>query len=172
MYQSFEDEFISRFSRLSKQINLDETSGRIWGILLVKNRPMTQKEVAEESGYSLSLVSPTLRNLEAYGLVSIVGRNGKSKLYASASSFTDSLEKALRDFMDRDVKPLIDLLSSSIENVKENEVRQRFSRLVKEYEETRHFLNIFLKILSSRRSLSIEGIKERISRKAQPSRGD
>ena len=90
MANGFEKEFMNRISRICKQWGFGEPAGRIWGLLLLKNKPLTQKEIVEESGYSLSLVSPNLNILQKFGMVSIIGKQGKKRLYLSPTSFIES----------------------------------------------------------------------------------
>jgi len=165
MANGFEKEFMNRISRVCKQWGFGEPAGRIWGLLLLKNKPLTQKEIVEESGYSLSLVSPNLNILQKFGMVSIIGKQGKKRLYCSTTSFIETFERALRDLMEKDVKPLISLLSSSMAEVKDKKIKKRFNILINEYKETNRFLNIFLRILSTRKTFSVTKLREYLAQK-------
>ena len=165
MANGFEKEFMNRISRICKQWGFGEPAGRIWGLLLLKNKPLTQKEIVEESGYSLSLISPNLNILQKFGMVSIVGKQGKKRLYLSTTSFIESFERALKDLMEKDVKPLISLLSSSMAEVKDKKIKKRFNILINEYKETNRFLNIFLRILSTRKTFSVTKLREYLAQK-------
>jgi len=67
--------------------------------------------------------------------------------------------------MEKDVKPLISLLSSSMAEVKDKKIKKRFNMLINEYKETNKFLNIFLRLLSARKTFSVGKLKEYIAQK-------
>jgi DNA-binding transcriptional regulator GbsR (MarR family) len=98
-------------------------------------------------------------------MVSIVGKQGKKRLYLSTTSFIESFERALKDLMEKDIKPLISLLSSSMAEVKDKKVKKRFNTLINEYKETNKFLNIFLRLLSARKTFSVSKLKGYLAQK-------
>ncbi len=74
-------EFMTMLSRIGKQWGLGEPTGRIWGLLLFENKPLSQKEIAKECKYSLSLVSPSLSFLEKIGLIGSTTKCKKNTSY-------------------------------------------------------------------------------------------
>jgi len=76
-----EKNFIDRTGRISKQWGLGEPTGRVWGSLLFVDLPLSQREIAKKTGYSLSLVSPSLKILEKLNMIRSVRGEGREKLY-------------------------------------------------------------------------------------------
>ena len=165
MATQFEKEFVNRVGRLSRQLDIGESAGRIWGILLVRNKPLTQQEIVKESVYSLSLVSPLLHSLQRFGMVSIAGKQGKKRLYSPTISFIEFFEHAMRELMERDVKPMVELLSSNLADVKEQDIKQRFKRLISEYQGTKESLDLFLKMLAAQKHASEKRLRLSIAKK-------
>ena len=155
----FKDEFIHRVSKIGRYWNAGEPASKIWGLLVFENKSLTQKEIAKQSQYSLSLVSPSLKVLENLGMISITGRRGKEKLYKADVSLVDTFERSIRLLMENDIKPLTSSLSSQLETVKDEEVRERLELLLKDYKKMNMMLNIFSRILETKKSLSLSRLK-------------
>jgi DNA-binding transcriptional regulator GbsR (MarR family) len=129
----FKQKFIQRTGQITKQWGLGEPVGKIWGLLLFENRALSQREIAEQINYSLSLVSPNLTLMETLGLVSIVGKNGRETQYGAVPSFIVTFEKIVKNFIDKEVQPLVNLLDSNIASIKDNDTKKRFENMLVEY---------------------------------------
>lgn len=134
MENKFRTEFIRRTGRITKQWGLGEPVGKIWGLLLFENKVLTQKEISEAIGYSLSLVSPSLNLMERLGFVSIVGKSGKEKQYGAVPSFIITFEKIVRNFISKEVDPLINLLQTNINSMNDENTKKRFQDMLTEYQ--------------------------------------
>ncbi|MDP2907137.1 MAG: hypothetical protein Q8O03_04310 [Nanoarchaeota archaeon] len=170
MERKFRDEFINRVGRIGKQWGLGEPAGRIWGILLFNARPLTQKEIAKQCDYSLSLVSPSLRILENLGVVIVVGKKDKEKQYEVFASFIGSFERLITNFMEVDVKPIIELLSSEVDKIEDKAVKERIEMLIKDYKKMGLMLAFFSKLLATKKSLSVQNLKkfiEKVSKRGE-----
>ena len=77
---STEREFIDRMGRISKRWGIGEPAGRVWGALLFADASLSQRDIALKTGYSLSLVSPSLTILEKYDMIRSVRGKSKEKL--------------------------------------------------------------------------------------------
>ena len=157
---SFQNEFTYRVGRIGKQWGLGEPAGRVWGTLLFNSRPLTQKEIAKQCNYSLGLVSQSLKILEHLGMITTIGRKGRQKLYSAVVSFIDSFEKLLRNFMETEIQPIITLLSSNVEKVKDEEIRSRLDALIKDYKKMDLLLAFFSKVLATKKLLSFSTLKK------------
>ena len=129
----FKQEFIQKTGRITKQWGLGEPVGKMWGLLLFENRALSQKEIANQINCSLSMVSPNLTLMENLGLVSIIGKNGREKQYGAVPSFIVTFEKIIRNFIDKEVNPLINLLDSNISSIKDEDTQDRFKNMLNEY---------------------------------------
>ena len=57
-------EVLDSLAKIGKQWGLGESVGRVWGFLLFKSCPVTQREIQEGMGYSRGLISRCLRHLK------------------------------------------------------------------------------------------------------------
>lgn len=149
---NFEHEFIARTGRIAKQWGIGEPAGKIWGLLALQNKPLTQKEIAKGINASLSLVSPALTLMEHLGIASTVAQGGREKKYIITLSFIDTFEKLLKNFCDNEVKPLLTILHENM-HTGNLDKKERIRMLIKEYERTAKTLKIFSKVLMAQRSL-------------------
>lgn len=126
-------DFISQKGRIGKEWGLGEPAGKIWGALLYSNKPLTQKEIAKQTDYSLSLVSPSLKILEKLNMISATLNKKKEKTYQTIESFINSFERLLDNFRTNKIQPLMDLLNSNIDQIKNKGTKKRVNSLLREY---------------------------------------
>jgi len=81
--------FIGQIALIGKHWGLGEPAGRVWGLMLFEKNPLSQREISKECNYSLSLVSPSLTILENWGLIGVVEKRGREKLYQEKNPNTD-----------------------------------------------------------------------------------
>lgn len=149
MKNQFKNDFIRKTGRMTKQWGLGESVGKIWGLLLFENKPLTQREIASHLDCAVSLVSPSLNLMENLGLVSIIGKNGREKQYGSVQSFISVFEKLVKNFIEKEVNPLIKLINNNMNRIEEKETKQRFENMLTEYKkagESIQMLSRFIKI--------------------------
>lgn len=143
----FKQEFIQKSGRTTKQWGLGEPVGKIWGLLLFENRPLSQREIANQINCSLSLVSPNLTLMDNLGLVSIIGKNGREKQYGAVPSFIVTFEKIIRNFIEKEVNPLIVLLNSNMDSIKEEDTKKRFQNMLIEYKNAGESIRMLSKFI-------------------------
>ena len=149
MEDKFKNEFIRRIGRIAKQWGFGESAGRIWGLLLFENKALTQREIAKQLDCAVSLVSPSLNLMENAGLVSITGKNGREKQYGAVPSFIVTFDKLVRNFIEKEVNPLVNLIDSNINSIKDGDTKKRFENMLIEYKkagESIQMLSRFIKI--------------------------
>jgi DNA-binding transcriptional regulator GbsR (MarR family) len=139
---STEKKFIDRMGKISKRWGVGEPVGRVWGALLFAGVPLSQKEIAEKTGYTLSLVSPSLNLMEKLDMARSLRSNNKEKLYETTTSFIDGFRRLIKNFLDQDIKPLIE----ELENTKGINNNPNLSKLVSEYKIIKQNLDRFEKM--------------------------
>ncbi len=154
--KEIKNRFVNHVALIGKQWGLGEPAGRVWGLLLFENRSLTQSEIAEECNYSLSLVSPSLTILEKWGLIAAVEKRGRERLYKATMSFLEAFEKILRNFMEFNIEPIIEMLSEA----KDKETKKRLQKLLSEYKKTSLLSKFFLGLIRAKKTLSLEQLKK------------
>ena len=141
-----EKNFIDRTGKISKQWGLGEPAGRVWATLLFADIPLSQRQIAEKTGYSLSLVSPSLKIIEKLNMVRSIRGKTKEKLYELAVSFIEAFNGLVKRFLEQDVKPLIKQLED-IGKIKDVNKKKKLMKLVKEYKGLEMYLGLFTKLM-------------------------
>lgn len=155
-----ESEFIHRLGRLTSQWGLGEPVGRIWGVLLFENKPLTQDEIKEKTGYSVSLISTNLTLLHNLGFVVTIGKRGRKKLYRVTASLVDAFQRFLKNFVEIELTPTIELLSRDLDEFKDRKIKVSIGNLVQEYRKIRLLMLYFLRIVKECKKLSISEIEK------------
>ncbi len=150
-----EKNFIDRIGKISKQWGLGEPTGRVWATLLFADTPLSQKQIAEKTNYSLSLVSPCLKILEKLNMVRPVRGKGKEKLYELAVSFIEAFNELIKNFLEKDIKPLI----KTLEEVKElntSTKMEKIKKLIQEYKRLEMYLGLFTKLMLMKKATVVK----------------
>ncbi len=169
-----EEEILNLLADLASSVGMGEAAGRILGALLLVGSPLSQSEISALTGYSLSVVSMGLSRLEALGVVRVVGRVGRRRLYAATASLLGVIEIFLRERLDRQLvalaKYIREHLSSLSETTKGNVVA-----LLEEAERSRCALQLAAELIMRLRGLSpreflraLNSLRERAARWGGP----
>ncbi len=145
-----EKDFIDNTGRISKQWGLGEPAGRVWGALLFANSSLSQKEIAKKTGYSLSLVSPSLKILDNLNMIRPIRGDGREKSYELALSFIEAFSVMIKRFLHNDIQPLI----VGLEHVKDIDKNKSLLQLTKEYKQLEIYLSRFEKMISLKKAAS------------------
>jgi DNA-binding transcriptional regulator GbsR (MarR family) len=111
--KNLEEKIYSTFSEVASSIGYSPLHGRIIGVLLVKGRALSLKELAKETGYSTSMISLSLDLLEVLGVIKKVKKTADRQLYitlqgdlleilknAIVTKVTKSVSNTLADFQE------------------------------------------------------------------------
>lgn len=71
--------FIARWGEVGRNWGLTPTAGRIHGLLLIAEAPMTGDEITAAAGVARSNVSASLKELRALGLIRTAARDGRKE---------------------------------------------------------------------------------------------
>ncbi len=148
--------FIGQIALIGKHWGLGEPASRVWGLMLFEETPLSQREISKECNYSLSLVSPSLALLKNRGLIRVVEKRNREKLYSATTSFLEAFEKLLKNFMESDIEPIIATLS----NAKGKSAEKRLQKLSGEYKKMLLFSQFFSGLINAKRTLSPNQLKK------------
>ena len=138
-----EKDFIDRTGKMSKQWGLGEPSGRVWATLLFSESPLSQKDIAKKTEYSLSLVSPSLKILQKLNLIRSIRGEGREKLYKLALSFIEAFNIIIKRYLEQEVKPLI----KNLDTIKDENKNPKLIKLTSEYKQLEMYFSWFEKII-------------------------
>jgi len=158
-------EFYHRVSQIGKAWGLGEPAGRIWGVLLLSDKPLAQREVAEEAGYSLGLVSTSIRILDSKGVIALADTKGREKQYYLQESFFGSFGLLFRQFVELSVRPMLQLLEEN-KGVK-GESGKKVDQLIDDYNRLMSVFELMNTVFFTDTELSDDKLKT-LRRKVKP----
>ncbi|WP_297461477.1 ArsR family transcriptional regulator [Thermococcus sp.] len=124
-------QFVEIVAQLLSRWGYTHTDGRIYGHLLLSDRPLTISELAEATNLSRSSVSVSLSRLTRDYLVTY-RKEGKTKYFSAVPAFLEKFLQQPRDILEREVRPLKDIVSQLAERTDSEEARARFEDILKD----------------------------------------
>ena len=94
--KQLERQILDNFAAVAETIGYSPLHGKIIGVLLIKDKPISLNELAKETGYSASMISLSLDFLEVMEVVKKVKKTGDRKLYVKLNGdLLNILKKAI-----------------------------------------------------------------------------
>jgi len=113
---------MEHFARTARKFGLSELYGYIYGLLFFEEEPMSLREIAERTGYSISHVSSALKFLESIELVTRIKKPGDRKAYYTATkNIQDWRREAYYRKIEEDIKEMRASLLKALEELEEDE---------------------------------------------------
>ena len=150
---------LSSFGKISKQWGLGESVGKVWGFLLFKSKPITQKEIEKGTNYSRGLVSRSLKKLKEFNMVFAI-KKGKEFYYSTNASLINGFNKVIKNFLETEIKPLIESLSKNLNKIEDVTVKKNIRRMINEYRRLDVGILVFSKTMESLILLNIKNLTE------------
>jgi DNA-binding transcriptional regulator GbsR (MarR family) len=151
---------------MGKHWDLGVPVGRVWGFLLFKSCPVTQREIEEGTAYSRGLVSRSLKVLRRGPMIE-VSREGREIRYSVNTSLTDSFGELLKRFLANNIKPMIELLSTSHDKVEDAKVKETFHSLINEYKKLNLAVLLFSRIIDNINTMPVDMEVENVEEVAE-----
>lgn len=148
-------EVLDSLAKMGKQWGLGAPVGRVWGFMLFKSYPVTQREIEEGTGYSRGLISISLRKLERANMINVIS-DRRELHYSLNTSLTDSFKELVKRFLKDNLKPMIELLSETVDKVQDPKVRETFLTLLHEYRKLNLAVLLFSKIIDDVNTMPVE----------------
>lgn len=141
-YSNADLEAISRIASVISRLGLGRSIATILATLLIRG-PLTQSEIANLTGYSVSSVSSSLSVLEKLGLVTAIRKAGRKRLYSVVGSFKDLIGRLLENYVYHQLAYTVKFLESNISKFN-SKSKKNIEKIVNEYRKIRRgFANAF-----------------------------
>ena len=137
---------LSSFGKISKQWGLGESVGKVWGFLLFRSTPVTQKEIEKGTNYSRGLVSRSLKKLKKLNMVFVI-KKGKEFYYSTDASLIKGFNKVIKNFLEVEIKPLIESLSKNLNKIGDVAIKKNIRRIINEYKRLDKGILVFSKTM-------------------------
>ncbi|MDP9869275.1 MULTISPECIES: GbsR/MarR family transcriptional regulator [Streptosporangium] len=86
--------FVTSVGDLLASWHLPHATGRVYGLLLITDRPDTLDAIAAELGLSKGAVSTAVRQLDSWGLARVIPQPGSRRLLVEAAGGLETLLEA------------------------------------------------------------------------------
>ncbi|HDS46075.1 MAG TPA: hypothetical protein ENN68_08340 [Methanomicrobia archaeon] len=116
---------------IGKQWELGESAWRIWGCILFKSCPISQREIELGTGYSRGTVRISLQKLKLANMTKEILMGGETRYYVN-TSLTEAFGTFSRLFFEDNIQPVIALLAGNLDKVENPRVQNRFRELIEE----------------------------------------
>ncbi len=137
------EELLDQLEMIFRARGLTSAHGRIFGALLLAKNPLTQKEIAKLTNYSIPAVSLGLDDLLKLGLVKSKKLTGKrEKVYLITGDLVRMFKNFLRNLKEKNVAPLLE----TIKVMKTINRTSGILKLEKEIERLNNYLDALLKV--------------------------
>lgn len=123
-----ERKFVELVERIMERWGYDRTGGKIYGILLLSNKPLTISELSKITGLSRSSVSVALSKLTREYLVTYT-KEKKTKYFYAVPAFLEKFLKQPKEILEREIKPLKEIVVKLAEKSNEEE-KARFEAIL------------------------------------------
>ncbi|ASJ09751.1 transcriptional regulator [Thermococcus siculi] len=120
--------FVEIVAQLMSRWGYTHTDGVIYAHLLLSERPLTISELAEATRLSRSSVSVSLSRLTRDYLVTY-RKEGKTKYFSAVPAFLEKFLQQPRDILDREVRPLKEIVGRLMETAG-GEEKARFETIL------------------------------------------
>jgi len=146
--KALEKRILDTFAEVAGSIGYSPLHGKIIGVLLVKDRPMSLQDVARVTGYSSSMVSLSLDLLDVLGVIKKVKKTGDRKLYIELSGdLLECLKKAFVMKLERSIKGSLNEFENLRKSAKSDaSASNTLDVLEKEIKRLETYINLLSKI--------------------------
>jgi DNA-binding transcriptional regulator GbsR (MarR family) len=132
--------------KISGRWGLGESTWRIWGCILFKSCPASQKDIELGTGYSSGTVRLNLQKLKMANMIKEVLMGGET-FYVVNTSLTDAFGHFSKRFFEDNIPPLLTALAEHLDNVEDPKVQKTFRELIDECKKLQLFVLIQSRII-------------------------
>jgi len=118
-HTEIEEKVYSTFAEVASTLGYSPVHGKIIGALLVSGHELSLKELASETGYSVSMISLSLDLLELLSVIKKVKKSGDRNLYVTLQGdLLGALKNAIAMRVQKSIKSTLTDFEKSREDLK------------------------------------------------------
>ena len=147
--------FIELVERIMVRWGYTNTEGRIYGILLISEKPLTIKDLLKLTDLSRTSISTSLKRLARDELVN-VKREKKIKYFTPNTLFTDKFMKQPKDLLNKEIVPLLTIVNELSKNASSEEYREKLLKLQEDLKNLEILLNTIIRLEENKLNKNME----------------
>ena len=137
--------FIELVERIMIRWGYNSTEGRIYGILLLSEKPLTIKDILEMTNLSRTSISTSLKRLVGDELVT-VRREKKVKYFSPNPIFREKFMEQPKELLNKEIIPIVDIIEELSQNAHSEEYKKKLINIKRNLEDLENLLHIIIKI--------------------------
>ena len=137
--------FVELVEKIMVRWGYTNTEGRIYGILLLSEKPLTIVDLLKLTDLSRTSISTSLKRLVGDDLVN-VKREKRIKYFSPNPMFTEKFMKQPRELLNKEIIPLVKILEELSAKAKSEEYKEKLMRMEEDLKNLESLLKIFIKI--------------------------
>jgi DNA-binding transcriptional regulator GbsR (MarR family) len=148
-----ERQILDNFANVAETIGYSPLHGKIIGVLLLQDRPVSLNELAKETGYSASMISLSLDFLEVMEVIKKVKKPGDRKLYVKLNGdLLNILKKAIVTRVKKSLSTSLGEFEETrqslegLETAKKTKVKKTLDTLEKEIKRLDYYVQMLAEI--------------------------
>jgi DNA-binding transcriptional regulator GbsR (MarR family) len=154
--EKFKKEFLRIYEQIAERRGLPAIIGRIMGAFFLEEKGLSQKELSNKTGYSISSVSRALDQMIQLGIVSKHKHPSKEyNIYEMSAGFLALALNGIKRWIKlaevsrNEIKELLDEIKAQNFSMNENEEADKLKRILQNLEEEmKQFMNILSETLN------------------------
>ncbi|OKY78919.1 MAG: DNA-binding transcriptional regulator GbsR, MarR family [Candidatus Methanohalarchaeum thermophilum] len=144
-YETARQNFIRAFTEAIDNVYDDPLFGRIMGILVFENKPLSVAELAEETGYSKSHINNIIRKLKTDDLIKAKRKPGSKKNYYELENINEwMLTEAEK--IKKSSKQIIEATKYSINDINDKEKTQYLKKVLETHKMVHKSMELLQKL--------------------------
>ncbi|WP_297475665.1 ArsR family transcriptional regulator [Thermococcus sp.] len=147
--------FVEIVGAFLKRWGYDGTDGRVYGLLLLMDRPVTIAELSRELGLSRSAVSTSLKRLSRDYLVRYQ-KKGRVKYFSAVPAFLEKFLQQPREILEREVLPLEEIVREMMAESKDPVRKVNLEEILRDLEALDCVLRRIIRLESKTECVEIE----------------
>ncbi len=137
--------FIELVERIMIRWGYNSTEGKIYGILLLSERPLTIKDILELTNLSRTSISTSLKRLVGDDLVT-VRREKKVKYFSPNPIFREKFMEQPKELLNKEIIPIVGIIEELSKNAHSEEYRKKLMDIKRNLEDLENLLKVIIKI--------------------------
>ena len=139
--------FIELVERIMSRWGYTDTEGKIYGLLLISEVPLTISDLLKLTDLSRTSISTSLKTLVSRGVVN-EKREKKIKYFSPNPVFTRNFMKQPKEMLTKEVKPLVKIAGELLASGTSEDYKNKLLELKKDLGTLQNLLETIIKIES------------------------
>ncbi len=137
--------FVELVERIMVRWGYTNTEGKIYGILLISEKPLTITDLLQLTDLSRTSISTSLKRLVSDDLVN-VKREKKIKYFSPNPIFIEKFMEQPKELLNKEIIPLVEIVEELSTKATSDEYKRKLLKMRENLKNLENLLKMFIKI--------------------------